>query len=126
MKPVEAHKQDKKLKSAIKTHQIDYNKLTGLANFTQLSKDPLALPAYAKPDAPTRQNNDDAEKDKSHADIKAKRPDDKKKVQHDKKPHVLDSKNTQSSAVSKQHSAQMDDKTKSEQLESNKSSNRAK
>ena len=34
----------------MKPFKSDFNKLTGLINFTELSKDPLALPAYAKGD----------------------------------------------------------------------------
>ena len=41
---------NKSLKSAIKPYKIDNNQLTGLKNFTDLSKDPLALPSYALPD----------------------------------------------------------------------------
>lgn len=49
LKPVSAHKKQPTLKSAIKTFKIDNNKLTGLKNFNDLAKDPLALPPYALP-----------------------------------------------------------------------------
>ena len=92
LKPVDNHKKEKKVKSAIKPFNLDMNKLTGLSNFTEISKEPLALPAYAKQESVTRQPESDANKDRSHADVKAKRPDDKRKISQDKKPHILDSK----------------------------------
>ena len=52
LSPVEVHKDASKqtgMKRAIKQFEIDRNKLTGLRNFTELSPDPLALPAYALP-----------------------------------------------------------------------------
>ena len=51
LKPVETHKKQVTLKSVMKPFKSDFNKLTGLVNFTDLSKDPLALPAYAKGDS---------------------------------------------------------------------------
>ena len=50
IKPVETHKKEHTLKSVIKPFTSDFNKLTGLSNFTKLSKDPLALPTYARSD----------------------------------------------------------------------------
>ena len=44
---VTTHKNEEKnknLKSAIKKYNIDNNQLTGLKNFTEICKDPLALP----------------------------------------------------------------------------------
>ena len=49
---METHKKEHTLKSVIKPFKIDQNKLTGLQNFTEISKDPLALPSYAKPEVP--------------------------------------------------------------------------
>ena len=51
LKPIDTHKQQRTLKSTIKKFNLDYNKITGLANFNDISKDPLALPPYAKPQA---------------------------------------------------------------------------
>lgn len=56
--PIDTHKQPEKqtgLKKTIKTFQIDTNKLTGLKNFSELSPDPLALPAYALPPSAAQQ-----------------------------------------------------------------------
>lgn len=53
---VTTHKNEEKnknLKSAIKKYNLDNNHITGLKNFTDISKDPLALPAYALPDSGT-------------------------------------------------------------------------
>ena len=53
MSAVTTHKNEernKSLKSAIKPYKIDNNQLTGLKNFTDLCKDPLALPSYALPE----------------------------------------------------------------------------
>ena len=47
--PVETHKKPVQLKRAIKQHDIDVNKLTGLKNFSEISPNPLALPPYALP-----------------------------------------------------------------------------
>ena len=52
LSPVDAHRDASKqsgMKRAIKQFEIDRNRLTGLRNFTELSPDPLALPAYALP-----------------------------------------------------------------------------
>ena len=53
---VTTHKNEEKnktLKSAIKKYNIDNNQLTGLKNFTEICKDPLALPPYALPESGT-------------------------------------------------------------------------
>ena len=41
------HKNPHSKKSAIKRFNLDVNQLTGIPNFTQLSKDPLKIPKYA-------------------------------------------------------------------------------
>ena len=54
LEAVTTHKNDDKnkgLKASIKPFKIDQNQLTGLRNFTEISKDPLALPAYALPES---------------------------------------------------------------------------
>ena len=113
------------MKSAIKPFKIDQNKLTGLPNFTEISKDPLALPPYARDVPPARA--DGADKDNAHAEIKAKRPDDKKKSSqshHDKKPHLIDSKHVTKSGTTKQSSVNHDDHIKSELSSSGANKNR--
>ena len=47
MDAVTSHKNEKTTKSCIKPFKIDNNQLTGLKNFTEISKEPLALPSYA-------------------------------------------------------------------------------
>lgn len=80
IKPIMNHKQEKTdLKPSLKPFKIDNNKLTGLKNFTQICKDPLALPHYALP-----VGEDAANRGKHAADIKAKRPDDKRKSEKNK------------------------------------------
>ena len=66
LKPVETHKKEHALKSSIKQFKLDFNKLTGLSNFTEISKEPLALPAYAKPekDEPVRHPQQDQAKER--------------------------------------------------------------
>lgn len=54
MDVITTHKNEDKnkgLKSSIKPFKIDQNQLTGLRNFTDICKDPLALPSYALPDS---------------------------------------------------------------------------
>ena len=46
---VKIHHKEKQLKPAIKKYQMDTNKVTGIANFSQLSKDPLKIPDYGLP-----------------------------------------------------------------------------
>ena len=47
VEPVQAHKKPAELKAAIKPFTLNINQLTGIQNFTQLSRDPLKLPDYA-------------------------------------------------------------------------------
>lgn len=68
------HRREVTLKSTIKPFKIDNNRLTGLKNFTDICKDPLALPSYAQPVQTSYPAT------KASAEIKAKRPDDKRKV----------------------------------------------
>ena len=65
------------LKSAIKQYKIDNNQLTGLKNFTDICKDPLALPAYALPDNAATHSTTQSQREQQKAEIKAKRPDDR-------------------------------------------------
>jgi len=49
---VTTHKvEHKNIKPVIKPFKIDRNHLTGLRNFTDICKDPLALPVYALPES---------------------------------------------------------------------------
>ena len=80
MEAVTTHKNEEKnkgLKSTIKPFKIDQNQLTGLRNFTDLCKDPLALPSYALPDNAVTSSTTQSQRDQQKAEIKAKRPDDK-------------------------------------------------
>lgn len=49
---VENHYKKSALKKTIKHFIIDLNELTGLANFKEISKNPLQIPEYGQPDAP--------------------------------------------------------------------------
>ena len=47
IKPVENHKREKNTaKSAIKKFNLDYNNMTGIANFSEICKDPLRIPQH--------------------------------------------------------------------------------
>lgn len=79
---IDCHKKldNKPKKSAIKPFKIDNNKLTGLENFTDISKNPLSLPDYYG----LNSNNSDVlplkdakQTDQQKKEHKAKRPDDK-------------------------------------------------
>lgn len=73
------------MKSSLKPFKIDQNQLTGLRNFTEISKDPLALPAYALPETAAASTATQSQREQQKAEIKAKRPDDK--ADRDSKVH---------------------------------------
>jgi hypothetical protein len=45
---VVSHKKESKPKECIKPFNLDVNQITGLVNFSEISKDPLAIPFYGQ------------------------------------------------------------------------------
>jgi hypothetical protein len=74
---IECHRHKKPKKSSIKPFKICNNKLTGLDNFTEISKNPLDLPDYYGTKDSETAINADPKTQQQKKDHKAKRPDDK-------------------------------------------------